>query len=229
MRIFIILLVIANLLFMGVSYFITEPQKVAAKTEERKDQGEHSLVLLSELEKGALMVDPVERGPGEPSRSNRRRVTCLKIVGDWDLDELALVKEKIKSLGKSVISEGKERRKKVSYWVVIPSFASKQEAIIAKREFQNAKIVDTFVIKRGVRENGLSLGLYSNMEGAMRRVRHVNDNNPGIARAIIDELILYVDRFWIKVTPVDAERELITSAIGGGIIATEVDQCEIDR
>ncbi len=231
MRIFITLLIIANLLFWGVNYFVIEPKKATAISKEVRKKGDHSLVLLSELERGELIVDLVGRETEAQvdNGDNKQLVECLKIVGDWDQNGLLSVKEKIESLGKNVVSQGKERRKKVNYWVLIPSFASKLDAITAKKALQSAKVVDTFIIKSGARANALSLGLYSKEEGARRRASYINGKKLGIAKAGIEELTLYVDRHWLKIAPMDEDFERITIAVGNGVIDTKLDQCEIDR
>jgi len=191
--------------------------------------GNHSLVLLRELEKSELIADIVDRDSDKQNGDVKQLISCVKIVGDWELDRFAVIKKQMESLDKQVLFEGKERRKKVNYWVVIPPFKSKQEAITAKGQLRNAKIVDTFIIKSGVRENALSLGLYSNAEGAQRRAKYVNGQNLGVAEASIEALTLYVDRYWLKVASEGDELDSILSIIGKGIIDTKLEQCEIDR
>lgn len=229
MRLFIILLFIANLLFLGLNYFVIEPKR-ASPVPKKMSQGDgHSLVLLRELEKSELISDIVERDFAKQSQADKQFISCFKIFGDWDLDGFNTIKKKMESIDQSVLFEGKERRKKVNYWVVIPPFKSKQEAITAKRQLTRAKIVDTFIIKSGTRENALSLGLYSIEDGAKRRAKYVNDQNLGIAEASIEALTLYVDRYWLKVAPVKRDLDSILSIIGRGVIDTELDQCEIER
>lgn len=229
MRIFIILLFIANLLFWGVNYFVIEPQRAALGSKEVRKLDNHSLVLLQELEKNELIADIVDRDSEKRNGKDKHLISCIKIVGDWELDKFAVVKKQLEAVNKRVVFEGKERRKKVNYWVVIPPFKSKQEAITAKRQLRNAQIVDTFIIKSGVRENALSLGLYSNAEGAQRRAKYVNGQNLGVTEASIEALTLYVDRYWLKVASEGDELDSILSIIGKGIIDTKPEQCEIDR
>ncbi len=229
MRIFIILLFIANLLFLGLNYFVTEPKRGASVSKKMNEGDGQSLVLLRELEKSELIADIVEMDAEKQGVSDRQFVPCLKIVGDWEQDGFNIIKKKLVSIDKLVISEGKERRKKVNYWVVIPPFDSKQEAIIAKRQLYSAKIVDTFIIKSGIRKNALSLGLYSKADGAKRRAKYVNDKSLGIADASIEALTLYVDRYWLKVASDKEDLDSIRSIIGKGIIDTKLEQCEIDR
>ena len=229
MRIFIILLFIANLLFLGLNYFVIEPKRIAPVSKKMSKGNGQSLVLLREVEKSELITDIVGRDTEKQSGDNKKFVSCLKIVGDWELDGFSVVKKKVESIDKLVISEGKERRKKVNYWVVIPPFKSKQEAITAKKQLHSSKIVDTFIIKSGVRENALSLGLYTKADGAKRRAKYVNDKSLGIADASIEALTLYVDRYWLKVASDKEDLDSIRSIIGKGIIDTKLEQCEIDR
>ena len=228
MRIFIVLLLVANLLFVGVIYFVIEPQR-APVTEDLRREDNRSLTLLSELKRRELIADVVARDSKVQTQDVKPQVQCLKIVGDWDLNELALIKGKLESANKSVVSEGKERRKKVNYWVVIPPADSKQQAIIAKKSLQRAKIVDIFIIKSGVKENALSLGLYSKEEGAKRRAKFINEKNIGIARAAIEELTLYVDHHWIKVISDDGDLDSILPITEKGTIDAKEERCEIDR
>ncbi|MDH3354300.1 MAG: SPOR domain-containing protein [Chromatiales bacterium] len=227
MRIIIILLLAVNFILVGFNYFVIEPGKKSTISE--RPRGDLSLVLLSELKEGQLKERQESQESLGREDAGKQLVPCLKVVGDWDIDRLELIKEQLIAKEKRIISEGKERRKKVNYWVVIPPFESRQEAITAKRQLQNEKIIDSFIIKSGARANALSLGLYSNEAGALRRAKFVNEKNVGIADAAIEELTLYVDRYWLKLFPVDNDEMLITTIIGNGILDTKQVQCEIDR
>jgi hypothetical protein len=232
MRIFIFLLVLANLLYLGINYFTAGRLNNIEPLPRLMEQGENSLTLLSERELPRSEDQPVTliaMVSDREEESSKQLVDCVKIVGDWDQEGVALVKQQLNSRQIVVNAEGKERRKKVNYWVIIPPFANKQEAITAKRQLQTEKIMDTFIIKSGSRENALSLGLYSKEEGATRRAEFVNNKRLGIARADIEELTLYVDRYWIKVVSEDGNETLITETIGDGIIDLKADQCEIER
>ncbi|NOR52383.1 MAG: hypothetical protein GQ470_07155 [Gammaproteobacteria bacterium] len=228
MRIFITLLILANVLFLGVSLYIVEPEKgVAIYTEERKKDTQ-SLVLLAELDRDELIADLIVKETQVGNKDEKQLIKCLKIVGDWDQAGLLSVKDKIDSLDKYVVSEGKERRKKVNYWVVIPPFSSRVDAVSARRALQRVKVVDTFIIQSGSRANALSMGLYSKEESAKRRVNYINAKKLAIAKASIETLTLYVDQKWIKIAPVGEDLEVIKATIGEGIIDTEIIQCEID-
>jgi len=229
MRIFIILLIVANILYGLLNYFVIEPNRRINGAGGSQQHGGGSLVLLSEFEKEHL--NELKELPAISSfpSSSKQLVACMKVVGDWDINTLDSVKQRLSDKDKLVISEGKERRKKVNYWVVIPPFASKQEAITAKHQLQNEKIMDTFIIKSGIRENALSLGLYSKHDGAIRRAEFVNSKRLGISIASIEELTLYVDRYWIKVATTDDETESINEIINEGILDTKVELCEIER
>ncbi|MCW8888208.1 MAG: SPOR domain-containing protein [Gammaproteobacteria bacterium] len=233
MRTLIYLLIFVNILYLGVNFFILEPNAVSSKSvaKDKNDNENYSLVLLKEIKKesGGLISDAVKQVVAEEVLEQKQSVECLKITGDWDAEGFSAVKQSLSSKDISVIIEGKERRKKVNYWVLIPPFDTKQEAITAKRQLQSEKIVDTFIIKSGARSNALSLGLYSKEMGAERRASYVNSKKLGIARASIEELTLYVDRYWIKVATDAVELEGITAAIGDGILDIKIDQCEIER
>lgn len=229
MRIFIILLIISNLLYWGLNYFIPELVKPSTTSLDSKVNSTKILVLLSEVERSELISEAVGKNLDTKDDDLRQKVTCLKVTGDWNSDRFDIVKNSLQQLEKSFITEGKARRKKVNYWVVIPPLSSKKQAIEVKRNIQSAKIVDIFIIKSGARENALSLGLYSTVEGAERRARFVNDKKLGLPKAGIEELTLYVDRYWIKIAPFDDDLEAITGLIGSGVIDTEIEQCEIEQ
>ncbi len=232
MRIFIILLVVANLTFFGVNTFILDRNRAPSTTSKVAASDGSSLVLLQELKKSEPMSDIVEVATEKPAggeEGNDAPVLCIKIVGDWDLNGFNSVKKSMQSIDKLIILEGKERRKKLSYWVMIPSFGSKQAAVKAKQKLRSVKIIDTFIIKSGINKNAISLGLYSKAAGAKRRARYANAQNIGIAEANIEVLTLYVDRYWLKVASEKGELGQILSIIGKGIIDTELEQCKIVR
>lgn len=229
MRIFIILLIVSNLLFAGLNYFAPNKKKSLESSSLEPGNENKTLVLLSEIERSELIAEVVANDLKEQNAQLLQTVSCMKITGDWNLDRLVDVKQSLQQLDKPYIRDGKARRKKVNYWVVIPPLASKKEAIAIKRNLQSAKIVDVFIIKSGVRENALSLGLYSTVNGAERRARFVNNKKLGLPKASIEELTLYVDRYWIKIAPLDDDLEAITKAVGAGIIDTEIEQCEIEQ
>lgn len=87
------------------------------------------------------------------------------------------------------------------YWVYLPPLAS-QPAAKAKLSELNKKGIESFLFTTGDLANGISLGLYSNRNNALRRVASLKDQGYD---ASVSENRKLVEVWWVKLTKEGSE------------------------
>ena len=198
MRWIFLTLLLLNLLVFAVQWSGAER---VAEPENREEQvaGSTSLVLLKET-----------TGPDSaPSaRSERTKVPadasglCL-MVGPWETEVDA---QKFLALLRSKVVESRiitnEIKREPDYWVYLPPFESRNAAIRKLRELQQDYKVDSYLISQGPLANGISLGLFKNIEMASEVQKERMQQ--GIA-AKLAEVERTMSEFWVVATEPSTE------------------------
>lgn len=92
---------------------------------------------------------------------------------------------------------------KQEYWVYLPPFSNKKQALRKLRELQKRKI-DSFVITEGDLANGISLGLFSQRTSVERLLKKLAGKN---IKAKVKELQRKRDQYWV-LSPLDRQQPL---------------------
>lgn len=90
-------------------------------------------------------------------------------------DELAQVREQLKSMAGERVMSFTEVPLNTRRWVIFPPLPSPESAAAKLNELTAAGVKDAFVVKDAAWRNAISLGLFANDEAAARRVRELED------------------------------------------------------
>lgn len=89
-----------------------------------------------------------------------------------------------------------------SYWVYLPAEVSKKKALRLLHELQ-AKKIDSYVIPKGDLANGISLGLFSSEDAALRRQDEVAGHGYS---AQVEEVERTYEEVWVVLAAAEAEK-----------------------
>lgn len=92
---------------------------------------------------------------------------------------------------------------KQEYWVYLPPFSNKKQALRKLKELQKRK-VDSFVITEGDLANGISLGLFSQRTSVERLLKKLSGKN---IKAKVKELQRKRDQYWV-LSPLNRQQPL---------------------
>ena len=90
-----------------------------------------------------------------------------------------------------------ELSREVQYWVLLPNYETRRDALDALRQLQSKKI-DSYLIESGELKNGISLGLFSkesSATGILDKIKAV-----GFA-AEVRQKVRIKNEFWVRILP----------------------------
>lgn len=220
-----LLLLIANVAFFSWSFYSEQQFVATAKVQPVEPPAANQLQLLSELtrdempplrdqagkveEKQPVIEEvevaepadvvevpvpeeaPIVETPPEPPK------ICFRVtnIGDKKVLQSLL---KIVGQGKGeVVSQGESEIPKKKYWVMLPPYKSRTAANNALAQIKKTRVKDYFRIRSGDYVNAISLGVFSTMQAAKRRVSSVKKPLARIGRSRIEVVDYSVTRPWI--------------------------------
>jgi len=202
MRLFVIGLVILNL-----AYFIWQGLGDKEQTPEKpaiaRGTAEVPLLLrLNEVDNPPSPTSPVPTAlqlPGEqPVTSPAPMVPgryCYTLGPFVDAEIVEQTKGQLLASGVTAdIRETKERKQR-GYWVYLPSFPSREEALAASRELAANGLRDYFIINDEKNKHAISLGLFSKKRGSERRLEEVQAMGfePKLETRFREEKVFWLD------------------------------------
>ena len=177
MRVFVFLLILANLLFLAWTqgYFGAPANPDAVRLQRQLQPGRLTVVARGEPPPVPAKVEtptkPPEGGAGSPTEAAAAsRNACLL------LNELPTAEaEKLDGVLTERFAVFRIQRTlnpaSGSYWVNIPPLASKQEADVKAAELKKLSVPEFFVVNEsGPNNRAISLGLFSSREAAVTRL-----------------------------------------------------------
>jgi hypothetical protein len=207
MRSIAFLLLLSNLVVAGFSIlsYRQEQAEQAFKKSDPQGFNNGSIVLLSEYRQ--------QNGELNPQANQSSSVSCTRIVGDWDSSKVESLMSQLEKEAVKHLHQGSVKYAKVSYWLTIPPLADQVKAVAAKMELQRQKVTDVFILKSGERRYGLSLGIFTLEDTAIKRALAVNQLDTGLEDARVESITLYVDRPWIEFQSEQSINELIMAEL----------------
>lgn len=175
-------------------------------------EGEHpTLVLLEELNaeklkemvqaKERLRLEAVAQGQIDAAAEEGRQLCTL--VGAFPESRKAeYFVEHLRALDIAGAVQEMEVPGESSFWVYLPAEVSKKKALRLLHELQ-AKKIDSYVIPKGDLANGISLGLFSSEEAALRRQDEVAGHGYSAA---VEEVERTYEEVWVVLAAVEAEK-----------------------
>lgn len=180
MRMFLIGLLVLNLI-----YFFwqagKQKEEVAVQTVLARGSAQVPLLVrLNEVDNPPSVNSPVPQElvlPDEPESPPTVAVMqgryCYTL-GPFTSEEMMLkTKHQLVASGISADSRENKERKQRGYWVYLPSYPSREEALAVSRELAANGLQDYFIINDNKNKHAISLGLFSKKAGSQRRVRNV--------------------------------------------------------
>ena len=208
-------LVLMNAIFFSWRYFVPRPAEALPSPQETPSaapslpkpivDNSPSITLLEELDSSRAVPSPSALAFDEVKRSGDICYWAGPLADDADRDVLL---RRLKGLN-IVASERVTRAAgDLRYWVYLPPLSSKDEAKAQLAALQS-KGIDSYLIHKGERKNGISLGLFSQLELAESREAEVRAAG---WEATMDTYKRSVNQRWIT-----ASKEQL-DAVGEGIL-----------
>lgn len=196
MRWFFSLLVLTNLVLAGWLYW-HDDTRPAGQVLSGNESGQGRLQLLGELPSSSLHPIPqiestVETPPlsassavtaeaptPEPSTAKEKPATkeqqdsCVRVSSLPRLADLESFQLRLAQSNLTVLDSGEEIIERQTYWVMIPPYKTVNAARDVAALLARAKVRDFLVIRSGDFKNGISLGLFSQKEGADSRLQEI--------------------------------------------------------
>lgn len=156
MRVFLLVLVLANLLLLAYQYYAPQQSPAAQSALTQQLQPER-IRLLSQ--------DEVAR-----MTTGSKSAACFEL-GPLVPNDLGRAQDAIKALQGSVKLSERRTEEPSGWWVLIPPLTSRQAANQRAAELKAGGIEDWFVIQDDAKfRNAISLGLYRSEEAATTRL-----------------------------------------------------------
>lgn len=152
------------------------PEIEVVQAVEKEEEEQEPEPVQSPSEEPQLANNPEPLEPDDPEDSDIFQV-CYTI-GPF------LTREEANKTGKrmqdeQLIVERREKTEKLvyGYRVYIPPLPTRQEANVITRELSDLGILDYFIITGDEQENGISLGVFKQKSGAIRRMAQIRRFN----------------------------------------------------
>jgi hypothetical protein len=247
-RWFFYLLILTNLVLAGWLYWQTEaPQQ---REPMKQDLVQGRLQLLSELPQQSLQpiphvsTTPEALSPATADTTSDRETpssetamvtemipaegqvaTCIRISPLAKAANVDTVTRKLVQANLTVLDSGEGFTERQTYWVMIAPYKSDKAAREAAAELARVKVRDFLLVRSGEFENGISLGLFSQKEGAESRLREINALKLNIRKPEIRLRTSSVRSHWLttRVRGEDALKTLQNQLVAEGMQSTTVE------
>lgn len=231
MRMFFLLLLVSNVLFMlWQLQYSEQPEHQQLPSPGR--EADNGLTLLSELEQdertrlgetdtankaARAKLDKhnvqLEVNKPEARESADTSMRCMRIGGFEKSEERDAFSRKLGEVGATVFGVGDKPGIKRLYWVLLPPHKSHVEAAASADSLRRNKVRDFFIVRSGEDENAVSLGVFSSEERAQLRQQQIAslkaDLKTPVVRLRESEITLYWTEFGIVITEQDKLNELL--------------------
>lgn len=220
MRGFFFLLILTNLALAGWFYWQTEPPLSATQPPSR-GASPGGLKLLSELPPPSLqpvqapttpITPPTANGgasslatesagsePAEETAAEGQIAICQRINPIAKVSDMEAVAGKLLQANFTVLERGEGDVERQTYWVMVNPYQTEKAARGVAAQLAKAKVRDFLVIRSGEYENGISLGLFSQKEGAENRLREISALKLNIRKPVIRQRTASVHTHWLTV------------------------------
>lgn len=248
MRLVVLTLLLANVLFLGWQYLEQENRPKASRDAyqdvptleltSREAPVELAPVTQPDIEMGQEAVDPVsaESSPALDDLAIAEAQTlpvepptpsvCANL-GPFDSEAAARAAIEKFSLSSFDPVVNKRQVPRRSYWVYIPPFRDRKSANLALEMLATRGIKDAYVVGSGEDRNAIALGLYSQQASAQRRLQQLEKT--GMA-ARVGEIDQTNDVFFIGVELPrleDFDAGLLDSS-GNSTLSFAATECEVE-
>ena len=128
---------------------------------------------------------------------------CIRLGPFNSEDNLAVFQTEVVNILEIVQTRETESTVDKGYWVFLPPYPSRAEALKVVEQMSRAGAKDFYVVPRGITVNAVSLGVFRSMTRAERRQEQIRQLGLGLDIAI--ELQTEIEsRYWLQGGPIDA-------------------------
>ena len=173
MRLFFLFLLIINLLFAAWQYY--QPARQSASIQPLPDELQ-TIQLLHEsqpVKQPVEIVEQLEDAPVVPRLEviSKLQPACFTLGPFNDEASVQQIRGRLEDKASSVSMRKKEENRVHRYWVYLPAFDSRKQAIAKSRELGRKKVKDYYIVRSGDNNNSISLGHFKEKAHADRRVK----------------------------------------------------------
>lgn len=174
MRLFFLFLLLVN----GLIYlWYTVNKNPVEASPTRFEASAPALVLLSELPPDELVTAPVQPDTSEPLAMMDSAIapslperSCYTLGPFMNNDDMAKAAETLMLAGRPIEKRTSEKKEQIGYWVFMPPFNSREEAVSKGEELKLLGEKHLYVVKSPEKyRNAISLGVFKGHENAKRR------------------------------------------------------------
>jgi hypothetical protein len=185
--------------------------------KEVKNTPRPSIELLEKLPVNDAVTEPetAAESPELPSaQAAVKSPDCIQL-GPFDSeDDLAVFQAEVLDILERVQTRETESIVEKGYWVYLPPYPSRAEALQVVEQMSEAGGKDFYVVPRGTTVNAVSLGVFRSMTRAERRREQIRQLGLGLSVAI--ELQTETEpRYWLQGGPIDAQDPALISLSSG--------------
>lgn len=163
-RVLFLLLLAANLGF--AAWLVLAPPPAVAQLPPT-DPGVAPLVLLSERE--GVLADAAELARPPETLDAAANLRCTTLGPFPTQSDLRRAMTVLTPLTERIQFRESRAMRSRGWWVYLPAFASRDEALAAARSLSAKGVRDYYVVTAGDQENTISLGLFRDGDNARRR------------------------------------------------------------
>ena len=128
---------------------------------------------------------------------------CIRLGPFNSEDNLAVFQTEVVNILEIVQTRETESTVDKGYWVFLPPYPSRAEALKVVEQMSRAGAKDFYVVPRGITTNAVSLGVFRSTARAERRQEQIRQLGLGLDIAI--ELQTEIEsRYWLQGGPIDA-------------------------
>lgn len=176
-------LLILNGLIFAWQWFAYKHESAEVIGEIPGSSPVNGLRLLSEVDSrelrprarpvGAKADESKEGRTRDRPGSSRGMPTCYRFGPIANDDEIEQLRAWVSAAGGEPRLRRVEHRERALYWVYLPPFSTRREAVHAAQAMARSGIQDIFVIPRGDMAHAVSLGVYAQNASLERRLRQL--------------------------------------------------------
>ena len=212
MRALFLLLLLVNLgVFAWYRWYVVPGDAGAVPAAPLKGQPLKLVSELSPAEKKALAVQPPPApalmpvpasitasppvsAPGLATAAVPAGLLACATYGPFTGSTVTHAADRLKQLGLTSAQHSIPGKAKLGYWVYLPPFSSKREADAAADMLRKRGVKDIYVVTDEANRNAISLGVFSQHDGAVERTKEMKKLGfkPVLAERFRDE-----PRYWL--------------------------------
>jgi len=147
-----------------------------------------------------ISVEPQEQPSAQAAMESPG---CIQLGPFNSEDDLAVFQTEVVNILESIQIRETETTVDKGYWVYLPPYPTRAEALNVVEQISKAGAKDFYVVPRGITVNAVSLGVFRNRSRAERRQQQIRKLGLGLDIAI--ELQTEIEsRYWLQGGPIDA-------------------------